>query len=110
MEAKAVIRHLRISPRKVRIVADAIRGKFLGDAFHILNFSTKRACRPIKKLLRSAVENARQLGEVDIDRMYVREIFVDKGAVLKRYMPRAMGRAPRINKKSSHITIVVDEY
>ena len=110
MEAKAVLKHLRMSPRKARIVADAIRGRFLADAFHILNFSNKRACVPIKKLLNSAIENARQKGEIDIDRVYVKNIFVDKGVIMKRYLPRAMGRATRINKKTSHITIIIDEY
>ena len=109
MEAKAKLRYLRISPRKVRIVADAIRGQYVSEAFNILNFSHKRASVPVKKLLGSAVANARQAGDISLDRTYVREIFVDEGPTMKRYLPRAMGRATKIQKKTSHVTIVVDE-
>ena len=109
MEAKAKIRFLRISPRKVRVVADAIRGQYVANALNILTFSQKRASVPVKKLLNSALANARQVGDISLDRAYVREIFVNEGPTMKRYLPRAMGRATRIHKKTSHVTIVVDE-
>ena len=109
MEAKALIRYLRISPRKVRIVANAIRGKYVDEAFNILNFARKRSVVPIKKLLNSAIANARTKGDLDLDRAYVKEIYVDEGPTMKRFLPRAMGRATKIQKKTSHVTIVVDE-
>jgi len=109
MEAKAVLRGTRISPQKARLVADLVRGKDAGEAIIALRFMPKKAARIIRKLLESAVANASQNEAIDIDTLYVKKIFVDGGATLKRIRPRAMGRASRILKRSSHITIVLEE-
>ncbi len=109
MEAKAVLRGTRISPQKARLVADLVRGKDAGEAINNLRFMPKKAARIIRKLLESAVANASQNEAIDIDTLFVKKIFVDGGATLKRMRPRAMGRASRILKRSSHITVVLDE-
>lgn len=109
METKAVARYLRISPQKVRLVADVVRGMNAEKAVTTLRFMPKKAARIIRKVLESAVANADQLESVDIDTLYVKEIIVDGGPMLKRFSPRAQGRATRILKRTSHITIVVAE-
>jgi large subunit ribosomal protein L22 len=109
MEAVARARYIRIAPRKARLVADLIRGKSAEQASHILTFTPKRAARTIQKLLQSAIANAENKGDIDVDTLYVKTIFVDQGPTWKRYRPRAMGRATPIHKKTSHITIVLDE-
>ena len=109
MEAKAIAKHIRISPRKARQVIDLIRGKDVGEAFAILKFTAHKATEPIFKVLKSAVANAEHNHELNSDKLYVKEAFVDEGPTLKRVMPRAMGRADMINKRSSHITVVVGE-
>ena len=109
MESRAVLRHLRISPRKVRIVANEVRGLMVAEAVNVLSFLNKRAAPHVLKVVNSAVGNATQQGGVDVDALYVKTIFVDEGPTLKRFMPRAMGRATRILKRTSHITVVVDE-
>ena len=106
---KAILKTYRQSPRKVRLVADTIRGKRVPDALATLSFLEKRAAAPIKKLLESAVANARQNFGTDPDDLAVREITVNKGAVLKRSMPRARGRATPIKKRTSHIAITLSE-
>jgi len=103
--ARAKLRHLRIAPRKVRLVADLIRGKHVEEALNILQFTQKGSSRPLAKLVKSAVANADQKGGVNIDNLYVGECLVDGGPVLKRFMPRAMGRATPILKRTSHITV-----
>ena len=108
MEVKAKLRFSRMAPRKARLVADLIRGKTSEEALKILMFTPKAAARVIIKLLRSAVANATQK-KVDVDRLYVKTIAVDQGPTMKRFMPRAMGRATSIRKRSCHITIVLDE-
>jgi len=108
MEVKAKLRFTRIAPRKARLVADLIRGKRSEDALSILSFTPKAAARIIIKLLRSAIANADQK-KIDVDRLYVKTIMVDQGPTMKRFMPRAMGRATTIRKRTSHITIVLDE-
>lgn len=113
MEAKAVARYIRMSPRKVRLVVDQIRGKAVNDAYRILQFSKKAAAEPVEKTLRSAVANAQyqaeEQGEVlDVDELVVSECYADQGPTMKRWRARAMGRASPIHKRSSHITIVVD--
>jgi large subunit ribosomal protein L22 len=108
-QSTAKLRHLRIAPRKVRIVADLIRGQSVGAALSVLKFTPKAAARPLAKLLRSAVANAEQLDKnVDVDQLMVRFITVDQGPTLRRFMPRAMGRASRINKKTSHIQVTLE--
>jgi len=110
MEARAVSRHLRIAPRKARGVVDLIRGKNVGDALMVLDFLPRKAARLVAKTLKSVIANAESQQRVDVDRLYVRRITVDGGATLKRFMPRAHGRATPIHKRTSHITIVVDEH
>lgn len=109
MQAKAIARYVRISPRKVRQVVDLIRGKQVKDAFAILQFTPNGATEPVAKVLKSAVANAEHNLEMDADELFVAEIFVDQGPTLKRIKPRAMGRADQIRKRSSHITVVVGE-
>lgn len=101
---KAYLKNYRQSPRKVRLVGDAISGKKVGDAMLYLSFLPKRAAGPVSKLLASALANAKQSGE-KIEDLVVSSIRVDKGIVLKRMMPRARGSAFRINKRTSHITL-----
>ena len=108
-EAVARVRYLRISPRKARLVADAIRGKSVEEARTILKLSPKKASKIILKLLQSALANAEQKGDLDISNLYVRQIVVDGGPMLIRFRARAMGRATRIRRRTSHITIVLAE-
>lgn len=106
-EAVAKHKFARISPQKARLVADLIRGKNVDKALEILAFSDKKAAVLIKKVLESAIANAEHNEGLDIDDLNVAKIFVDEGPVMKRIMPRAKGRADRILKRSSHITVVV---
>jgi len=105
----AILRHLRMSPRKVRLVVDLIRGQEVEEALNILTFCPKAAARPVAKLLRSAVANADVAGEVDLDRLFIKTAFVDEGTTWRRWMPRAMGRATRIRKRTSHVTVELAE-
>ncbi|ENM5761173.1 50S ribosomal protein L22 [Vibrio mimicus] len=107
MEAIAKHNFARISPQKARLVADQIRGKSVGQALELLTFSNKKAAELVKKVLESAIANAEHNEGADIDDLRVAKIFVDEGPVMKRIMPRAKGRADRILKRSSHITVVV---
>ncbi|MGF1730594.1 50S ribosomal protein L22 [Photobacterium kasasachensis] len=107
MEAIAKHRFARISPQKARLVADQLRGKPVAQALEILQFSNKKAADLIKKVLDSAIANAEHNEGADIDDLNVAKIFVDEGPTMKRIMPRAKGRADRILKRSSHITVVV---
>lgn len=109
MEAKAVAKYIRISPRKVRQVVDLIRGKNIGEAIAILKFTPKRASDAVEKVVKSAVANAEHNLELNRDALYIAEAYVDQGPTLKRFKPRAMGRADLIRKKTSHITVVVAE-
>ncbi len=109
MEAKAVAKYVRISPRKTRLVADNIRGMGVEDAMNTLRFTPKKAAVELNKVLKSAVANAGQLPGVDVDSLYVKSVIINEGPTWKRIMPRAMGRAYRILKRTSHITVVVDE-
>jgi large subunit ribosomal protein L22 len=109
MEAKAILRFCRVAPRKARIVADMIRGRNVEEAISLLEFTPKRSAQIVRKVLHSAIANAEDTSEVDVDRLFVKKITVDQGPTLKRYRPRAQGRAFRINKKTSHIILVVAE-
>ncbi len=109
MEAKAVARYVRVSPRKARLLVDLIRGKSVADAQAILKFSPRAAAEIVEKVLNSAVANAERNLHVKADDLYVGSTFVDEGPTLKRIQPRAMGRAFRINKRTSHITVVVKQ-
>jgi large subunit ribosomal protein L22 len=110
MEAKAICRNLRMAPRKVRLVADLVRGMKVNDALVQLQFNQKRAATPVSKLVRSAVANFKQMegaAEVDLDQLVIRTIQVDEGPTARRFLPRAMGRATMIRKRSSHIKLTV---
>ncbi|SIO17119.1 50S ribosomal protein L22 [Salinivibrio sp. ES.052] len=107
MEAIAKHRFARISPQKARLVADQVRGKDVAQALELLTFSDKKAADLVKKVLESAIANAEHNEGADIDDLNVAKVFVDEGPIMKRIMPRAKGRADRILKRSSHITVVV---
>lgn len=109
MQAKAVAKQVRIAPRKVRLVIDLIRGKDVGEAIAILRHTPKAASPVVEKLLNSAIANAEHNYEMEPNRLFISEAHVDEGITLKRFRPRAMGRASRINKRASHITVVVSE-
>jgi len=109
MEAKAVAKYIRISPQKARLVADVVRGKDVENAITTLRFMPKKAAGILRKVLESAVANAEQTETIDVDTLYVKEIQINGGPMLKRFRPRAMGRAGKILKRTSHITVVVDE-
>jgi large subunit ribosomal protein L22 len=109
MQAKAVARTVRIAPRKARLVVDLIRGKQVGEAVAILKHTPKAASPVVEKLLKSAVANAEHNYEMDVNNLVVAQIFVDEGPTMKRFRPRAQGRASAINKRTSHITIVLSE-
>ncbi|NJD10872.1 MAG: 50S ribosomal protein L22 [Gemmatimonadetes bacterium] len=113
MEARAISRYNRQSPRKMRLVVDLIRGKGVGDAYAILQFTKKKAAEQIDKTLRSAVANAKQKADtagdfVDVDDLYVKEAYINEGPRLKRWRAAAQGRAAPLNRPTSHIVIVVD--
>ncbi|HEY6874020.1 MAG TPA: 50S ribosomal protein L22 [Geobacteraceae bacterium] len=107
MESSAKLSFARLSPRKTRLVVDMVRGKDIQTALNILRFSPQPSARLIAKLLSSAVANAEQKGVSDVDRLYVKTICVDAGPVLRRFVPRAMGRASKIRKPTSHISVVL---
>ncbi|MCG8423304.1 MAG: 50S ribosomal protein L22 [Proteobacteria bacterium] len=111
MEARAVIRHIQMSPRKMRVVANMVRGEPVGGALDLLRLMPKKAAGIIVKALVSAAANAEDKsgGEVDPDSLRVKSIWVDGGPIIKRWMPRAMGRANRINHRTSHLTVVVSD-
>lgn len=107
---KASAKNVRISPRKVRMVVDTVRGKSVSQALNILMFTRKKAAQPVQKLLRSAVANASENdGISEVDDLLIDRIMVDEGPTLKRYTPRARGRATPIHKRTSHIQIVLRE-
>lgn len=106
---KAALNNYRQAPRKVALVAGLVRGKTVGEALKVLRFTLKRATDPITKLVESAAANAKNAGIADTDSLIIKEIQVNKGVTLKRIMPRAFGSASRINKRSSHVTIILAE-
>lgn len=109
MQAKAIARYVRIAPRKVRLVIDLIRGKQVGEAIAILRHTPKAASPVVEKLLNSAIANAEHNYQMDPNKLVITQAYVDQGPTLKRFRPRAMGRAARINKRTSHITVVLSE-
>ena|SRR3989344_8224314 len=109
MQSKATVRYLRIAPRKVRLVAELIRGKKASEAKAILRFCTKNAADPLQKALQSALASAVHNFQLDEANLYIAKLDVQEGSKLKRYRPRARGRAYPIQKKTSHITVVLDE-
>lgn len=108
-EAKAVLRNLRVSPQKLNLVAQMIRGQRADKALATLAFSKRRIARDVKKLLESAIANAENNHQLDVDRLFVKEAFVGKSITMKRFRPRARGRVGRIEKPFSHITVIVRE-
>lgn len=109
MATTAKLRQARITPQKARLVADQIRGLPVGKAINVLAFSNKKAAALIKKVLESAIANAEHNDGADVDELKVKTIMVDEGPILKRWMPRARGRANQIFKRTSHVTVVVEE-
>ena len=109
MEAVAKVTHVRIAPRKVRVVIDLIRGKSVGEAIGILRNTPKAASPVVEKLLKSAIANAENNFHMNVENLYVSEVYADQGPTLKRIQARAQGRAFRINKKASHITLKLQE-
>ena len=102
----ASLSYLRVTPRKVRLVADNVRGMKVGEALAMLKYTPQSAAKPLAKLLRSAVANAEQKGgRVDVDALFVKTLTVDQGPKMRRFMPRAMGRAYRVEKKTSHVYV-----
>ena len=109
MEAKAVAKYIRIAPRKVRVVMNLIRGKNVADAFAILKFTPKAGADVIEKVLKSAVANAENNFDTNVDKLYISSAYVDQGPTLKRIHPRSRGQAFSILKRTSHVTVVVAE-
>jgi large subunit ribosomal protein L22 len=109
METRAVARFVRVSPRKVRLVMDEVRGKKVEDALNMLTFAPQRGARLLRKLIQSAVSNAQNNSNLDPDSLVVKTVFADEGPVLKRFIPRAQGRATPIRKRTSHLTVILDE-
>lgn len=109
MEVRSKLKFVRMSPRKARRTVDLIRGKGVEEASNLLMLSSRKSARIVKKVLDSAIANANANYNIDVDSLFVKRAFVDEGATLKRFMPRAMGRATQILKRTSHITIVLDE-
>jgi len=107
IEVSAILRGVRISPQKARLVVDMIRGKRVDNALNILNFSPTKGAEIVKKVVESAIANAEHNNGADIDELKIKTIYVDKGTVLKRIRARAKGRAGKITKPTCHITVIV---
>ncbi len=108
MEIRAAARFVRISPRKARLIMAQVRGKRVEEALNLLSFAPQKGARIVKKLIHSAVANAQENAKVDVDSLYIARIYADEGPTLKRWLPRAQGRATRIRKRTSHLTVVLD--
>lgn len=109
MVVRARLKMLRMSPRKVRTVADQVRGKNVQQAVDLLTFCRRQAARPLLKLVKSAVANAEQKGGMDLDNLYIKELLVDHGPTMHRWMPRARGSATQILKRSSRVSVTLEE-
>ena len=109
MESKAVLRFARVSPQKARLVADLVRGRDASEALEVLTFTRKKSAPIIRKLVESAIANAENNEGADVDELKISEIFVNEGLTMKRIKPRAKGRADRIFKRTSHITVTVTD-
>lgn len=109
MESKASVRYMRISPQKARLVVDLIRGKKVDDALNILSFNTKAISREISKIVKSAMANAENNHNLNVDKLFVKTAFVDGGPVMKRTHSKAMGRGALIRRRTSHVTVVLAE-
>lgn len=109
METRAIAKFVRISPQKIRLAIDQVRGKKVEEALNMLKFAPQKGARILEKVINSAVANAQENSGMDVDSLYIVRAFADEGPSLKRWRPRALGRATRIIKRTSHITVVVDE-
>jgi large subunit ribosomal protein L22 len=109
MEAKAAARYVRISPRKIRLLMRSIKGKRVEEALNLLAFAPQKGGPLLRKLINSALANANQYPDTDVDSLFIKDIYADEGPTLKRFRPRAMGRATRIRKRTSHLTVVLGE-
>ena len=109
MEVQAVLKYVRISPQKVRALVDAVKGKPVDSALHMLKFMPTKAAGIVEKVMRSAVANADQNPDIDVDNLVVRNVIADQGPTMKRWKARARGRGTRILKRSSHITVILSE-
>ncbi len=109
MQVSATTKRLRISPQKVRLIVDQVRGKAVGDALEILSFSPQKAAGLVRKVVESAIANAENNEGADIDELKISQVFVNAGLTMKRIKPRAKGRADRILKRTSHITVTVTD-
>jgi large subunit ribosomal protein L22 len=109
METQAIAKYLRVSPRKVRLSADLIRGKRVEEALNILSSTPKVGARVVSKVVHSALANAQQNKSIDVDTLFIKTIFVNQGPTLKRFRPKPMGRAGKIRKRTCHITVVLSE-
>ena len=109
MEVRAVAKYVSISPRKTRLIMDQIKGKKVEEALNLLSFAPQKGAFLLKKLIHSAVANAEQNSNMDVDKLFIKRVFSDEGPTLKRFRPRAMGRATRIQKRTSHLTVILDE-
>ncbi|UCH00736.1 MAG: 50S ribosomal protein L22 [Deltaproteobacteria bacterium] len=109
MKVRAIARYIRVSPRKIRLLMREIKGKKVEEALNLLAFAPQRGAPILRKLINSALANASQYPDIDVDNLFIRHIFADEGPTLKRFRPRAMGRAARIRKRTSHLTVILDE-
>ena len=109
MEIRAKGKFVRISPQKIRLVMAQVRGKKAEEALNLLSFAPQRGARILRKLINSAVANAQENAGIDVDSLYIAKLYADEGPTLKRWRPRAQGRATRIRKRTSHLTVVLDE-
>ena len=109
METKAIARFVRLSSQKARLVMNQVRGKNVGEARKILMFAPQKAAQAVKNVIDSAVANAEHNNNADIDNLYIKRIYSDEGPIMKRWRPRAQGRAGRIQKRTSHLTVVLEE-
>jgi large subunit ribosomal protein L22 len=109
MEIHAAAKFVRISPRKMRLLMDQVRGRKIEEAIDILSFAPQRGAHILKKLINSAVANAEQNSDVDVDSLLIKRVYADEGPTLMRWMPRALGRASKIRKRTSHLTVILEE-
>ena len=109
MKVRAIARYIRVSPRKIRLLMREINGKKVEEALNLLAFAPQRGAPILRKLINSALANASQYPDIDVDNLFIRHIYADEGPTLKRFRPRAMGRATRIRKRSCHLTVILDE-
>ncbi len=109
MEVKAIAKYIRASPRKFRLLVKEMKGKKVEEALNLLAFAPQKGAPILRKLINSAVANASQYPDIDVDNLFIKHIFADEGPTLKRFRPRAMGRATRIRKRTSHLTVILNE-